>query len=126
MNRDVQFVVSIYSIEYRPGRQHGNADGLSRCPNPRDCQCPSDSSDQILKCGPCNKCKKRAIDMQSDLYSDSRVGESDPEGYSSPPEISQSPINLIDNCNHTNDPIDGGGSNVTVRRTLGLTHTQHF
>ena len=48
-----------FCIEYRPGRQHGNADGLSRCPNPRDCECPlQDPVD--LRCGPCKKCKRRA------------------------------------------------------------------
>ena len=50
-------ILSAYSfaIEYRLGRQHGNADGMSRCPNPRDCQCPYDSDDPVLKCGPCTK-----------------------------------------------------------------------
>lgn len=28
-----------FEIEYRPGPRHGNADGLSRCPNPADCMC---------------------------------------------------------------------------------------
>ena len=45
-------------IEYRPGKRHGNADALSRCPNPRDCQCPEQDNLE-LKCGPCKKCLKR-------------------------------------------------------------------
>ena len=51
-----------FEIEYRPGKQHGNADGMSRCPNPRECTCSEQEVD--LKCGPCNKCVKRATDMQ--------------------------------------------------------------
>jgi transposase InsO family protein len=54
-----------FSIEYRPGKRHGNADGLSRCPNPRDCQCSEEDNLEALKCGPCKKCRKRADDMQT-------------------------------------------------------------
>ena len=64
-------ILSAYSfeIEYRPGVKHGNADTLSRCPNPRDCQCPISSNVTTLKCGPCGKCRKRSMDMQSQLFS---------------------------------------------------------
>jgi len=55
-----------FVIEYRPGLKHNNSDGMSRCPNPRDCQCPE--SDTSLQCGPCKKCNKRAVDMQSSWY----------------------------------------------------------
>jgi len=55
-----------FEIEYRPGAKHQNADAMSRCPNPRDCRC-SDTTAQ-LKCGPCSKCKKKSMDMQSSLY----------------------------------------------------------
>jgi hypothetical protein len=55
-----------FALEYRKGDHHGNADGLSRCPNPRDCSCP-DINDE-LKCGPCTKCNKRASDMLSSWY----------------------------------------------------------
>ena len=47
-----------FEIEYRPGKRHGNADALSRCPNPRDCQCPEQDNLE-LECGPCKKCLKR-------------------------------------------------------------------
>lgn len=53
-----------FSIEYRSGKKHGNADALSRCPNPRDCQCSDYNSLESLRCGPCRKCQKRSIDMQ--------------------------------------------------------------
>ena len=52
-----------FEVEYRKGNHHGNADGMSRCPNPRDCQC----SPERLKCGPCKKCEKRTEDMQSTM-----------------------------------------------------------
>ena len=29
-----------FAIEYRPGKKHGNADGMSRCPAPQNCDCP--------------------------------------------------------------------------------------
>lgn len=56
-----------FTIEYRQGNHHGNADGLSRCPNPRDCTCPNVDTEEILKCGPCKKCVKRAEEMESNL-----------------------------------------------------------
>ena len=49
-----------FSIEYRKGRNHGNSDGMSRCPNPQDCTCAEGDTLEILKCGPCKKCQKRA------------------------------------------------------------------
>ncbi len=53
-----------FDIEYRPGKGHGNADALSRCPNPRECTCPEQDNLENLRCGPCSKCRKRANDMQ--------------------------------------------------------------
>ena len=52
-----------FEIEYRPGQKHGNADALSRCPQPQQCHCSSETPD--LKCGPCSKCVKRSDVMQS-------------------------------------------------------------
>ncbi|XP_071144097.1 uncharacterized protein [Mytilus edulis] len=54
-----------FSIEYRPGSKHGNADALSRCYNPKDCECADVDNLEYLKCGPCKKCRNRAIEMQS-------------------------------------------------------------
>lgn len=56
-----------FQIEYRPGPRHGNADALSRCPNPRDCQCPDVDTLENLPCGPCHKCRKRSESMDSTL-----------------------------------------------------------
>ena len=54
-----------FEIEHRAGVRHGNADALSRCPNPRTCSCTVDGS--ALQCGPCKKCLKRSMDMMSNL-----------------------------------------------------------
>ena len=56
-----------YSVEYRAGPKHGNADTISRCFNPRDCDCPLTDNLEYLKCGPCKQCKKRAQDMFSSI-----------------------------------------------------------
>ena len=56
-----------FEIEYRPGQKHGNADALSRCPNPQHCECPEKTP---LKCGPCKKCCSRQVDMQGSFPDD--------------------------------------------------------
>ena len=48
-----------FFIDYRAGKQHGNADGMSRVPcHPMSCSCHFDQDD--LQCGPCNKCARRS------------------------------------------------------------------
>ncbi|MCG8044298.1 MAG: ribonuclease H family protein, partial [Candidatus Thiodiazotropha endolucinida] len=60
-----------FSIEYRPGKKQGHCDALSRCDNPRDCECPEEDTSEPLKCGPCKKCTKRAQDMMHEqIYRD--------------------------------------------------------
>ena len=56
-----------FSIEFRKGEKHGNADAMSRCENPRDCTCYEFDTEEIMKCGPCKKCQKRSGDMVSSL-----------------------------------------------------------
>ena len=57
-----------FTIEYRPGPKHGNADAMSRrCPYPHECRCPLLEDEEILKCGPCQKCKRKANLMDSNL-----------------------------------------------------------
>jgi hypothetical protein len=58
-----------FYVEYRPGPKHTNADCMSRCNNPRDCECNETDNLEYLKCDPCKKCQKRAIDMESSLKS---------------------------------------------------------
>ena len=59
-------ILSVYNfkVQHRPGQKHGNCDSLSRFVNPRDCTCPDVDNSENLKCGPCNKCKKRIVDMK--------------------------------------------------------------
>ena len=52
-----------FFIEYRPGKKQGHCDALSRCENPYDCDCPYVDTCEPLRCGPCRKCQKRAIEM---------------------------------------------------------------
>jgi hypothetical protein len=56
-----------FTVEYRPGNKHGNADAMSRCLNPRECDCPQTDNLEYLKCGPCAKCMQRAENMSSSL-----------------------------------------------------------
>jgi len=54
-----------FQIEYRPGRKQAHCDALSRCEFPKDCTCPNVDNTEVLKCGPCAKCKRRAETMAS-------------------------------------------------------------
>ncbi|MEW8561290.1 MAG: reverse transcriptase domain-containing protein, partial [Candidatus Thiodiazotropha sp.] len=54
-----------FSIEFRRGSSHGNADSLTRCPDPWNCHCSDTDNLESLKCGPCKKCAKRYEEMQS-------------------------------------------------------------
>ena len=45
-----------FEIEHRSGVKHGNADGMSRCPNPWECECKNLEN---LRCGPCRKCRRK-------------------------------------------------------------------
>jgi len=61
-----------FEVEYRPGVRHGNADGMSRCPNPRECKCVDDK-DTALRCGPCKRCVKRTEDMEGSFEGEVRT-----------------------------------------------------
>ena len=52
-----------FSVEYRPGKKQAHCDALSRCEDPRSFDCPFQSTEEPLKCGPCEKCQKRAQEM---------------------------------------------------------------
>ena len=56
-----------FLVEFRAGVKHGNADTMSCCYNPHDCDCPQTDNLEYLKCGPCKKCDKRAIDLASSI-----------------------------------------------------------
>ena len=66
-----------FAIQYRPGKKQPHCDALSRCENPRACDCPQQDTMETLKCGPCRKCVKRAQDMVHEkLYKDLMTHES--------------------------------------------------
>lgn len=50
-----------FTVEYRPGAKHQNADAIFSICNPRDCTCSNEGMQETLKCGPCSKCRKRTI-----------------------------------------------------------------
>ena len=56
-----------FTVSYRKGTGHGNADGMSRCVSPWDCHCNEVDTLEPLKCWPCKRCEKRAFDMKSTL-----------------------------------------------------------
>ena len=56
-----------FTVVYRKGTGHGNADGMSRCVTPWKCQCNEVDTTESLKCWPCKKCEKRAVDMKCSL-----------------------------------------------------------
>lgn len=58
-----------FEIEYRPGKKHGNADAMSRCLNPANCQCNAEEGN-VLNCGPCRKCLNRSVNMESSMIKD--------------------------------------------------------
>ena len=69
-----------FAIEYRPGKKQGHCDALSRCENPKDCDCPYEDMSEPLKCGPCKNCMKRAQDMHhSSLCEDIAAATDKPE-----------------------------------------------
>ena len=53
-----------FAVEYRSGEKHGNADALSRCPDPWDCKC---KDLEQLRCGPCRKCQRKTERMEGKL-----------------------------------------------------------
>ena len=61
-----------FSVEFRQGVRHGNADGLSRCPNPFECDCSNVDNLETLKCGPCKKCRSRANNISSENETNTR------------------------------------------------------
>lgn len=97
-----------FAVEYRKGQHHGNADGLSRCEDPRECHCHIVDMSEPLKCGPCAKCRRRAEIM---CHSEIQCGG---------PEVSVSD-DLEDACVLMDAdvvPKTPTGETVTAKRTL--------
>ena len=62
-----------FTVDHRAGEKHGNADALSRCPNPWNCECKIFES---LRCGPCAKCRRKNELMQG-TFPELTDGQSD-------------------------------------------------
>jgi hypothetical protein len=65
-----------FAIKYRPGKKQPHCDALSRCEQPRDCQCSEVDTSEALKCGPCGKCQRRAEQMAHSKVVGMKTGES--------------------------------------------------
>ena len=101
-----------FEVEYRPGPKHGNSDSMSRCNNPRDCNCPDQDNLEYLKCGPCKKCHKRALDMMSTMNAQiNPLDIYDPEKLS-PCNIGQE---INKKCTVENPKIDQIDPNITEK-----------
>ena len=61
-----------FTIDFRKGLSHNNADILSRLKSPSQCDCKEVDMTENLRCGPCKKCQKRAVEMQSSLLKSSK------------------------------------------------------
>lgn len=92
-----------FEIEHRSGVKHGNADGMSRCPNPWDCTCKNFES---LRCGPCKKCLRKTELMNGELPD----VQHDVESESPAPKNEES-----ENCEDLEDP-DRGSPQIRITR----------
>lgn len=83
-----------FSVEYRPGHKHWNADSINRSKNPAVCTCPETNNLiylKYLKCGTCNKCQKDMFEMCSFfLQQSSREQDLDIRTFT----------NSLETCNH--------------------------
>ena len=103
-----------FAIEYRPGKKHGHCDALSRCENPKDCDCPGQDTSELLKCGPCSKCIKRAQEMLHKTWSFESSSVSGVEGIKLGDERTE-PLNLQGKKEvkaHTQSRTQAGPKNV--------------
>ena len=82
-----------FSIEHH-GHKHVNADAMSRrCLDPQECKCPL-LEEEVLKCGPCQKCCQRAVTMDSALMDTQRNQRSMQAQCSDP-------VHMVQTCSQT-------------------------
>ena len=81
-----------FELEYWPGKKHGNADALSRCPNPRDCSSPV-AEKHDLPCKSCKRCQRKAEIMLGTL----------PARVSQPFEATSRTARTVKMCSWTED-----------------------
>ena len=81
-----------FELDYHPGKKHGNANALSRCPNPRDCSCPV-AEEHDLPCKSCKKCLTKADIMLGTL----------PARVSQPFKVTSRTARAVQICSQTED-----------------------
>ena len=81
-----------FESEYCPGKKHGNANALSRCPNPRDCSCPV-AKEHDLPGLSCKKCLGKAEIMLGAL----------PARVSQPFQVTSRTTRTFQMCSQTED-----------------------
>lgn len=96
-----------FEIQYRPGKSQGHCDALSRCDSPRDCTCSEVDTSEPLKCGPCNKCNRRAEMM---MLAEAPAAEEKIEEQQSNESIGVSDVEAVRAVDHT--PTPGTSKNV--------------
>ncbi|CAC5368134.1 unnamed protein product [Mytilus coruscus] len=98
---------------------------MSRCHNPHECDCSQVDNLDFLKCGPCKKCHKRAIDMDSSLVNLSEMlnqtitGQNKDDSVTSY-EIITAPICMVKTRQQVKDqniwtPWEGGHSETELQ-----------
>ena len=102
-----------FELEYHPGKKHGNADALSRCPNPRDCSCPI-AEQHELPCKSCRKCIRKAKIMLGTL----------PDQVSQPFEVTSKTTRTVQVCSWA---WDTANNSLQLEATRGiLMHDNHL
>ena len=110
-----------FAIEYRAGKKQGHCDALSRCENPKDCDCPNQDTSEPLKCGPCKKCIKRAQEMMhSTFYQDIMAAQGEP------PAATETKCNEAVNINCLKEVPEPGPSSRSDAESPGKSVVSSF
>ena len=114
-----------FTVSYRKSGGHCNADGMSRCVSPWDCQCNEVDTLEPLKCWPCKKCEKKAIDMKSTLLLGSSEMSKEESCQAMEEGENQHSVKQVTCITKSMGPINNGQSNesrgelkVTARNPL--------
>ena len=118
-----------FEIEYRRGSKHVNADVMSRCFDPWDCKCADEDMMEPLKCGPCKKCQKRAVEMQSsklwnyEITDETGVSDTLTSECTATSKLQKAANLTVEWNNQTNDQIDSR-SVTEIRETRSRSQGQ--
>ena len=96
-----------FELECHPGRKHGIADAMSRCPNPRDCSFPI-GVEHGLPCKSGKKCLRKA---------EIRLGTL-PGQVSQPLEVTSRTVRVVHMCSHPGDSVNNSLQLEAARGTV--------